>query len=206
MKIKFALIILTLLSCQTKSEIKFFAIKGNEIIELNNSFTIEEFKEETIELIYSGFRIVGQTENPSNSKREGFQYYATCSKKIESHGAIQLPIYECNGFRKYGLNLCNENDIILEVLREFYLNPKRRPDYPSKPKNAIINIISDKNDSLKEMEQIFVKLQEIIEEIKVNEIHDIPIKFTLSTLQQDSFLIPKPTIDLNNSSAKNNAR
>lgn len=206
MKIKCALIILTLLSCRTKLEIKFFAIKGNEIIELNNSLTIEEFKEETIELICSGYRIVGQTENPTNNKRESFQYYATCNNKIESHGATQLPIYECNGFRKYGLNLCTENDLILKVLREFYLNPKRRPDYPSKPKNAIINIISDKNDSIKEMEQIFVKLQYIIEEIKENEINDIPIKFTLNTLQQDSFLFSKPTIELNNRTAKNNAR
>ena len=196
MNLKFAVLILTLISCQSESQIQFFAIKGDEIIKFSNLITIEEFSNRSNELVCSGFRIVVHDHTELNSQVENFRYFASCENKTSHQDAIQLPIYKCNGFRKYGINLCDKNNLNLETLSEFYLNPNRRPDYPSKPKNAILRIIVDEKGTIEDVYPILARVQNMIYKVKDEEIYTHPILFTLNTIQKDSILLRRQTIKL----------
>jgi len=186
------LIVILFISCKSKTDLIFYAIKDGDFLKIESSLTIDEFIKKSGSLDCQGYRIIGSTQEIKTIKRNEFIIFNSCPNKIIDYDGIQLPIYSCNGFRKYGINLCDDCDLNIEQLSEFYLNPKRRADYPSKPNKAILKIIVDENRTAKSIFPIIKKLKTMRNQIGDNQLSELPLLFSLQTIQKDTIEIQLP--------------
>ncbi len=187
-----------LLSCKSESSLSFLAIKEPEIYRFKNSITINDFINKAESLKCEGYNIVVKSIDNTQINDYDFIIKTICKfpKKVKlvHPDGIQLPIYKCNGFRKYGINLCEDENSNFKLLKEFYLNPKRRADYPSKPKNATVKLIIDESSTLKSITPTIKLLKSIRDEIGEERLTRQPFLLSIQTTRNDSVMITPPKI------------
>lgn len=105
---------------------------------------------------------------------------------------IQLPIYKCNGFRKYGINLCEDESSIYKLINEFYFNPKRRADYPNMPKNATVKFVVDESETIESIIPMISKMKTMRDKIGEEKLNKEPFLMSIQTIKNDSFQIKAP--------------
>ena len=185
-----------LMSCNTKSDLSFLAIKGTEIYSFENSITINEFILKAESLKCDGYNIVAKSLKTVDTNNIDFIIKTKCKfpkqLKFVHPDGIQLPIYRCNGFRKYGINLCEDDDSNFKLLKEFYLNPNRRPDYPTQPKNATVKFVVDESFSLESITPLINRIKSMRNKISEERLTNQPFLLSIQTIKKDSVLI-KPT-------------
>ena len=185
-------------SCRTKPDYSFFAIKGSDIYSFEKSITVNEFKIRADSLKCEGFNIVAKSIENVDPNNDDFIIKSTCKLpkqlKFVHPDGIELPIYECGGFRSYGINLCEHDDSIFELLREFYLNPKRRPDYPINPKNATVKFIVEGTMSIEALIPLIKRIKTMRNKIGEDRLTNQPFLLSIQTLRKDSILIKPPKL------------
>lgn len=182
--------ILLLIGCWPNSDIKFRALNDSSIYEFENSISVKEFIRKTDSLKCNGYRIVG------NSEDVNYLVFSKCkysNQKIDYDG-IQMPIYNCNGFRKYGINLCEDSTTNYNKLKEFYLNPQRREDYPTKPENAILKLVFEESMTIKSVIPTIKSVKSMRDHLQNRSLSNLPFIFSFETVQSDSMTtkFPKP--------------
>ncbi len=186
-------ITIILSSCKIKPDYSFFAIKGVDIYSFDSSITINEFKIKADSLKCEGYNIVAKSTAISEPNKDDFIIKSTCKSpkqlKFVHPDGIELPIYECDGFRTYGINLCEDDDSNFELLREFYLNPKRKSDYPFNPKNATVKFVVDQTMSIESLLPLIKRIKSMRNKIGEERLTNQPFLLSIETLGKDSILI-----------------
>lgn len=187
-----------LASCKTKPEYSFLAIKETDIYRFEKSISVNEFKLKTDSLKCEGYTIVAKSSKQQESNNDDCIIRAICKfpkqMRLVNRDGIELPIYECNGFRKYGINLCEDDNSNFQLLRDFYLNPNRRADYPSKPQNATIKLIVEETMSLEALLPLIIRIKSIRNKIGGEILTKEPFLLSIQTLRNDSMLIKPPKL------------
>lgn len=186
------------MSCNIKTEYSFLAIKDTDIYRFENSISVNEFKLKTDSLKCEGYNIVAKLREQQESNNDECIIKTICkfSKQIKfvHPDGIELPIYECNGFREYGINLCEDDSINFQLLRDFYLNPNQRPDYPSKPKNATVKLVVEETMSLEALVPLIMRIKSVRNKIGEEILTKEPFLLSIETLRKDSILIRPPKL------------
>jgi hypothetical protein len=191
-------ITIVLTSCNTKTEYSFLAIKETDIYRFENSISVSEFKLKTDSLKCEGYNIVAKSREQQESNNDECIIKTICKFpkqiKFDHSDGIELPIYKCNGFRKYGINLCEDDNSNFQLLKDFYLNPNRRPDYPRNPKNATIKLVVEETMSLEALVPLITRIKSMRNKIGEGKFTKEPFLLSIETLKKDSILIkpPKP--------------
>ena len=186
------------ISCQTKTNISFYALKDSKIQKFEKSITINEFIKKAESLKCEGYQIVAKSSELKEGDKYNFVIKTKCkfpNKMIFVHpDGIELPVYTCGGFRKYGVNLCEDESSNFKLIKEFYLNPKRRPDYPSIPKNATIKFVVDGNATVESIIPMMSEIKSMRDKIGEEKLSKEPFLLSIQTIKRDSILIkpPKP--------------
>ena len=194
------IIIITIisLSCKSKSKLSFLAIKDTEVYRFENSTTVNEFILKSGSLKCDGYNIVAKSIEDIEANMNVLIIKATCKFpkqiKLVHQDGIQLPIYKCNGFRKYGINLCGDENSNFELIKEFYLNPQRRPDFPTKPNNATVKFVVDESSTLESIVPMINRIKSIRDEIGKERLAKQPFLLSIQTLKNDSVSIRPPKI------------
>jgi len=142
------IIVLIIVSCKNETDLIFSAVKENISLNIEGNLAIDELIKKSNDLKCDDFRIVANSLQNIDLNKSEFVLFAKCPNRIIHHDGIQMPIYECNGFRDHGINLCDDYMTNIEKLKEFYINPKKRTYYPSNPRRAIVKIIVDESQTL----------------------------------------------------------
>ena len=190
------LITLVFITCQSKSKITFFAVNENKIQRFQNSMTVTEFIDQSRSLKCDGYNIVANTTEKLESKNFNIIVKTICKfsnqlQFIHSDG-IELPIYSCNGYRSYGINLCDDQDSIYNLIEEFYLNPIKRTDYPSNPKNATVKFVVDGNSTLESIEPTITHVKLLRDRIGSEYLTKQPFVIHIQSIENDTLLNRAP--------------
>jgi len=180
------LISIFFISCNSKTDLNFYAIKNGNSLKIESSLTIKEFIKKSDSLDCKGYRVIGSTQEIKDIKDNEFITFNSCPNKIVCYDGIRLPIYYCNGFKKYGINLCDDYNLNIEQLREFYINPKGKSDYPSKPNKAILKVIVDEHSTVESIIPIIKKLKIMKNQIGNDQLSKLPLLFSFQTIQKDT--------------------
>ena len=186
------------ISCQTKTSISFYALKESKIQKLEKLITINEFIKITESLKCEGYQIVAKSSGLKEGDKYNFVIKTKCKfpKNITfvHPDGIELPVYRCNGIREYGVNLCEDESSNFKLIKEFYLNPKRRPDYPSMPKNATIKIVVAGDANVESIIPMMNEIKSMRDKIGEEKLSKEPFLLSIQTINRDSILIkpPKP--------------
>jgi len=196
-KLIFAIALL-FISCKSNNDMVFYATNGHNIFTIDNSVSVSRFINKVDSLKCEGFVIVSKSKEINDGSSNKFQMDAKCKFpdkiKFTHHDGIQLPIYNCNGFREYGINLCEEYNLNIKKLSEFYLNPQKRADYPRISKNAILKIVVDEKITFSAIIPTIKKLKYMRDQLDNESLRSIPFLFSLQTIQRDSILIKPPQL------------
>lgn len=192
----FITIILT--SCNTKTEYSFLAIKETDIYRFENAISVNEFKLRADSLKCEGYNIVAKSREQQESNNDECIIKTICKfpkqiKFVHPDG-IELPIYECNGFRKYGISLCEDYNSNFQLLSDFYLNKNRRPDYPSKPKNATVKLVVAETMLLEALVPLILRIKSMRNKIGEEILTKEPFLISIETLREDSIFIKPPKL------------
>lgn len=186
-------ITIILSSCNTKTDYTFYAQKGIDVHRFENSITVNEFIIEAESLKCEGYEILGTSTQIGDSNKDDLIIKSTCrfpkQIKIDHSDGIELPIYECDGFRTYGINLCEHEDSNLELLREFYLNPTRRLDYPYNPQYATVRLVVEETMSIEALVPLIKRIKSMRNKLGEEGLINEPFLFSIQTLRKDSILI-----------------
>ena len=184
------------ISCESNPSICFYAVKDSKIQKFEKSITINEFIKKVESLKCEGYRIVAKSRELKESNKYNFVVKTKCKfpkiPKFVHPDGIQLPIYKCNGFRKYGINLCEDESSNFKLISEFYLNPKRRPDYPNIPKNATVKFIVDESETIESIIPMISKMKSMRDKIGEEKLNREPFLLSIQTIKNDSFQIKAP--------------
>ena len=190
-------IIIFFIACKVDSELSFSAINDNMVYNFENSTTINEFINKADSLKCDGYRIV---DNSVYIEEDKYVYVSRCKFpkeiKLIHYDGIELPIYYCDGFRKYGINLCENAAANFNKLEEFYLNSKSRENYPSNPKNATIKIVVAGSTTIEELIPTIKRVKSMRDKISNGKLSEFPFLFSLQSIQKDSIMI-KPLKSVN---------
>jgi|GEM_PF-4624923 len=187
-----ALLVLTILfiGCESNNKLNIYGEKEDEILNFENSIPIKNFLVKVDSLSCQDFKVFGNLSNIE------FKILNRCkfSKMVKfiSLDGITMPIYQCNGFRIYGINLCEKNQLNLSKFKEFYLNPKKREDYPKSPKNAIFKIVVDEGETIQSIKNSLKFIDSMREKIQNENLSNLPIAIIIETIQRDSNLTKAP--------------
>ena len=112
--------------------------------------------------------------------------------KIIHPDGISLPIYKCNGYRNYGIDLCEDEKLNINLIKEFYLNPKRRADFPINPKNATVKFIVNGSSTLESTVPMIEQVKSMRNKIGEVRLTKLPFLLSIQTIRKDSTLIKPP--------------
>ncbi len=193
--IPFILIFLT--SCKQPTELLLFATDGSDLIYFNHDSKITEFIEIIDPLDCQGFKthakVIGNIEeyNPFD-----FKIHASCRSsgvnKFSHRRAMDMRVYLCNVRNEFAFNLCENDSKSLKLFKEYYLNPKRRVDYPKQPSKAIFKLILDDDKTIQSLVEVLRQIQAMEDRIDNDILDNIPMQVTVTTTHLDSVSIPFP--------------
>ena len=190
------LITLVFITCQSKSKITFFAVNENKIQRFQNSMTVNEFIDQSRSWKCNGYNIVANTSDKLESKNFNIIIKSICkfSNQLQfiHYDGVELPIFSCNGYRSYGINLCDDQDSIYNMIEEFYLNPVNRPDYPSNPKNATVKFVVDGKSTLESLEPTINHVKLLRDRIGSEYLANQPFLINIQTIENDTFTFRAP--------------
>lgn len=189
-------IIVVFLACKSEPNIAFFAIKESEIYKFENSISVNEFINKAESFKCEGYNIVAKSKSTLDTTQFDFVIKTNCKysedMSIVHPDGIELPVYKCHGFRKYGINLCQDENSNFELIKEFYLNPNQRADYPTKPKNATVTFVVDESCKIYSVIPMINKIKKMRNKIGDTRLMGEPFLLRMRTAKEDSILYKPP--------------
>ncbi len=185
------LVTLFFISCKPNPEISFIATKNNDVFEIENSLSIKQFLEIADSLACDGYKITGNT---LDSKEEYVQYWKPdCDKsKISHYRQNELPVYACNGYREYGINLCENQKSNFNKMREFYLNPQKRFDFPLNPQTIRVKIVAEETETINSIIPSLIEIKSMRDKIDNGNLAYLPLLFRFENAWRDSLVYGAP--------------
>ena len=181
------------IACKSKPDLYYYAVKGDEIHTFENSMTIKEYIPDAELFAYSDYNLVAQSTRHSGSNHYDYKIEINCKfprvMKTTHRDGILFPVYQCRRYRKYGMNLCQNPKSNFKKIKEFYLNPNRRNDYPYSSKNATIKFVVNESKTLGSISPMINQVKTMRDKISDPQLKDAPFLMSLLTTQRDSNLL-----------------
>lgn len=192
MKVWIPFVIALFVSCN--HPIEMYLVKGETRIEYDPSYSFKRIVEYIDSVSCYEYKLEAYKPDQSIKDSRRILFVENCTTAQYCFKSIELPVYECDGFRKYGINLCDEDSITTQKLKDFVLNPKGREDYPNNPLKAVIKIVLEDDKDIDDLKYVLTDLLGKYEKFAIDKYNDIPIIVHLETIEEDTtfFRLPKP--------------